>query len=249
MILPLPLSGFTLYGNVLGSSIYVNNTHDLQVVKAAATFGDNISGNTLQIQFSENGTDWGAYNGSVNFTTGGDTWAADTYKQFTLSGTSTLWTVTDAWKFSTPDALKNLYARVRDAACNTADIVIITTGLSNNGGGDWRYRKPITITGSTAGAQSDYQVRVTLTTAEMENPYSNIKADGSDIRFTKSDGTTELPYWIESWNNAGTSYIWVKITVQIRFLLRQEQLRPICITVIPVLLLRNGEMFSRFCRF
>ena len=54
------VTGFTLYGNVLGSSIYVNNTHDLQVVKAAATFGDNISGNTLQIQFSENGALIGA---------------------------------------------------------------------------------------------------------------------------------------------------------------------------------------------
>ncbi len=47
--------------------------------------------------------------------------------------------------------------------------------------------------------------------------FNNIKSDGLDIRFTDSDGKTELPYWIESFNNSLTgkkSYkVWVKTSV------------------------------------
>jgi len=76
----------------------------------------------------------------------------------------------------------------------------------------WGYRRAIEV--STAGASAtpaDYQVLVTLTTAGMGNPYANVNADGSDIRFTNTDGTTLLSHWVESWNNAGDSKIWVKI--------------------------------------
>jgi hypothetical protein len=73
----------------------------------------------------------------------------------------------------------------------------------------WTYRRPISLSPVTPAA--DYQVLVTLTTGIMGNPYTNVKADGSDIRFTGSDETTPQDYWIESWNNAGTSKIWVEV--------------------------------------
>jgi len=73
----------------------------------------------------------------------------------------------------------------------------------------WTYRRAISLSPATSVA--DYQVLVTLTTGIMGNPYANIKPDGSDIRFTGSDETTLQDYWIESWNNTGTSTIWVEV--------------------------------------
>jgi hypothetical protein len=74
----------------------------------------------------------------------------------------------------------------------------------------WSYRRPISLSPATPVA--DYQVLVTLTTSTMGNPYANIKADGSDIRFTGSDGAALQDYWVESWDNTGTSQIWVEVT-------------------------------------
>jgi hypothetical protein len=73
----------------------------------------------------------------------------------------------------------------------------------------WTYRRAISLSPVTPVA--DYQVLVTLTTSIMGNPYANVKSDGSDIRFTGSDETTLQDYWIESWNNTGTSKIWVEV--------------------------------------
>jgi hypothetical protein len=73
----------------------------------------------------------------------------------------------------------------------------------------WNYRRPISLSPVTPVA--DYQVLVTLTTGTMGNPYANIKADGSDIRFTGSDGAALQDYWVESWDNTGTSRIWVEV--------------------------------------
>jgi len=73
----------------------------------------------------------------------------------------------------------------------------------------WAYRRAISLSPATSVA--DYQVLVTLTTSIMGNPYANVKADGSDIRFTGADETTLQDYWIESWSNTGTSKIWVKV--------------------------------------
>ncbi len=69
----------------------------------------------------------------------------------------------------------------------------------------WPYRKAITITGSTAGAQTNYQVNVNVTYS------SNMKSDFSDIRFTDSDGTTLLNQWMESDTASTSASFWVKI--------------------------------------
>ena len=72
----------------------------------------------------------------------------------------------------------------------------------------FNYRRAITIT-NNAQEVSDYQVLIVLTPQNFD--YSKAKPDGSDIRFTKDDGITKLPYWIEIWNPSGESWIWVKI--------------------------------------
>jgi uncharacterized repeat protein (TIGR01451 family) len=73
----------------------------------------------------------------------------------------------------------------------------------------WQYRRQVSISNSGA-ALGYYQVLLKLDGDNFD--FSLTKMDGSDIRFTHSDGTTELSYWIESWNYAGElAYIWIKV--------------------------------------
>ena len=74
---------------------------------------------------------------------------------------------------------------------------------------DWGYRKAINLDPATS--QPDSVVLVVLTTESMGNPYVHVNQDGSDLRFTGPDGKTPLSYWIESWDRAGVSKIWVKV--------------------------------------
>ncbi len=78
---------------------------------------------------------------------------------------------------------------------------------------DWGYRTKITIDHSKvedvadpSTTYADFPVLVYAT------GLSNIKDAGADIRFTSSDGTTELPREIESYSD-GTLYAWVKVTL------------------------------------
>ncbi|NIS78843.1 MAG: DUF2341 domain-containing protein, partial [Anaerolineales bacterium] len=41
--------------------------------------------------------------------------------------------------------------------------------------------------------------------------YANTKDLGEDIRFVDADGTTVLSHEIEKWDEAGTSWVWVKV--------------------------------------
>jgi titin len=72
----------------------------------------------------------------------------------------------------------------------------------------WLYRKKITIdkTKVPNTNQTNFPVLVSLT------GLSNINANGTDIRFTDSNGTTELAREIESYS-AGTLVAWVKVPV------------------------------------
>ena len=74
---------------------------------------------------------------------------------------------------------------------------------------EWQYKRPITLVPATS--QDNYQVKVELTTEKMGNPYDNVEAAGEDIRFYDADHNS-LSYWIEEWDDTGTSTIWVKVT-------------------------------------
>jgi hypothetical protein len=74
----------------------------------------------------------------------------------------------------------------------------------------WSYRRPVTITNTQANDLTDYQVLVTVDTASLIAA-GKMKDDGGDIRFTDSDGTTLLPYWVEGPINASNTKIWVKV--------------------------------------
>ncbi|NLE35714.1 MAG: DUF2341 domain-containing protein [Bacteroidales bacterium] len=73
----------------------------------------------------------------------------------------------------------------------------------------WMYRLPVTVSNTTGGTLTDYQFRVTL---DDSFAWNHCNSSGSDIRFTLSDGQTELPYWFENWTYETSSTIWVKIT-------------------------------------
>ncbi|MFA5009383.1 MAG: DUF2341 domain-containing protein [Candidatus Paceibacterota bacterium] len=64
-------------------------------------------------------------------------------------------------------------------------------------------RQPITI--NSASALTDYQVKLTVAYD------TDMQPDFDDLRFTSSDGTTELNYWLESKTDSTTATIWVKI--------------------------------------
>jgi uncharacterized repeat protein (TIGR01451 family) len=73
----------------------------------------------------------------------------------------------------------------------------------------WQYRRQVIITNSGAPL-GYYQVLLKLDAGNFD--FTLAKVDGSDIRFTHSDGTTELSYWIESWDYPGKlAYIWIRV--------------------------------------
>jgi len=81
----------------------------------------------------------------------------------------------------------------------------------------WQYRKSHEIEGSSAGAQTNYQIRIIVHkdsgTDGGEHVYCNnhCRDDFGDIRFTKSDGITELDYWMEEYTSGDKATFWIKV--------------------------------------
>lgn len=74
----------------------------------------------------------------------------------------------------------------------------------------WGYRKSITINNSSGGVLTSYQVKVTIDTETLIDQ-NKMQPDGDDIRFTSSDGGTDIPYWIESGIDTTSTVIWTKV--------------------------------------
>ena len=93
------------------------------------------------------------------------------------------------------------YPSIISEATNTWDWTCSSSYWYNS---SWSKRKPIIISnlGSTL---TDYQVNFTVTYD------SDMQVDFDDLRFTSSDGLTELNYWIESKTDSTTASVWVKI--------------------------------------
>lgn len=68
----------------------------------------------------------------------------------------------------------------------------------------WTKRKPITLTGGASGAQTAYQVKLTVAYD------SDMQADFDDLRFTKADGTTLVDAWLESKTDSTSAIVWVE---------------------------------------
>ena len=82
---------------------------------------------------------------------------------------------------------------------------------------NWGYRKSHVIN-SASGAGTNYQVNITVHYGSgTDNAWdvycdSKCRSDFGDIRFTASDGTTLLDYWIEEKHDSDNATFWVEIT-------------------------------------
>ncbi len=82
---------------------------------------------------------------------------------------------------------------------------IMTSADGGNWLSGWDYRKPITV--SNEGSQlTDYQVKI-----DVDYVSGHMQSDFGDMRFTGSDGTTSLSYWIEKYTPSSSATVWVKI--------------------------------------
>lgn len=76
---------------------------------------------------------------------------------------------------------------------------------------NWWDRAEVTLDNSaSAEALTDFPVLVHLTGSDFN--FSRAQANGGDVRFTDSDGTTLLNHEIEKWDKAGQeAWVWVKV--------------------------------------
>lgn len=73
----------------------------------------------------------------------------------------------------------------------------------------WAYRDEVTVTNSGSGL-SNYQMLYQVDTASLVSA-GRLQADCDDLRFTDSNGTTLLTYWIEADCNTSNTQIWITI--------------------------------------
>ena len=82
----------------------------------------------------------------------------------------------------------------------------VMPALAAGPGVGWSYQRTITLSAGTPSA--NFQVMVQLVGAAQ---HANMNAtDGKDLRFYDATDT-QADYWIETWNPAGTSTIWVEV--------------------------------------
>ncbi len=77
-------------------------------------------------------------------------------------------------------------------------------------GSEWQYRRAITIHENSRSTLTDYQVLVVLDTASLIDE-GKMQDDCDDIRFTDSDGVTQLNYWLEGPCDSTDTKVWVKV--------------------------------------
>lgn len=90
-------------------------------------------------------------------------------------------------------------------------IVIVTLlgSITVNGqgpGAGWEFMRTVNLGAPTPAI--DFEVRIMLNGAAQ---HAHMKSDGGDLRFYSADGTTELNYFLEKFDPAGISVIWVKV--------------------------------------
>jgi hypothetical protein len=102
-----------------------------------------------------------------------------------------------------------------------AAVVLVFSVIAQSAFADWLsgwdYRKEQTITGSTAGAQTNYQMRMTVHKGSGTDCATDVYCSGNcrddfgDIRWTTSDGITLMNYWIESVTSGDKAVFWIRI--------------------------------------
>jgi hypothetical protein len=126
----------------------------------------------------------------------------------TLSGQAPNLTYTPVANYSGSDSFT---FKVNDGQVDSAPAtvsILVTTGPPWFDPA-WQYRRTVTISNPGLSTLTNYQVQITLNSSF---DFANAKSDGSDIRVTAADGTTLIPFWIETWIPATQQgSIWVKV--------------------------------------
>jgi hypothetical protein len=114
---------------------------------------------------------------------------------FGASGATNLWNFSDT----------NDYVFDGGSLEVTGGYAQLKTDLTSWYSDSWTKRKAVTVTGSTDGALSNYQVLVTI-------PWdADMQTDFDDIRFTDASGTTSLAHYLEAKENSTEADFWVNI--------------------------------------
>ena len=91
--------------------------------------------------------------------------------------------------------------------------VLLALALASAASAAPQYKAALTVQGySGSSTLENFPVLVRLSPQTVEGfSYSACKSGGSDISFVAADGETVLPYDIDTWDETGTSLIWVKV--------------------------------------
>ena len=84
-----------------------------------------------------------------------------------------------------------------------------TTGVAwydNN----WGFRRSVDVSNDTGSTLSDEDVMIVIDTASLVTA-GKLQNDCDDLRFTDSDDSSLLSYWIEGGCNTSTTQVWVRI--------------------------------------
>lgn len=195
-------------------------------VRAFSNKSNVSAGDKIQITATVNNTGGEVASGiivSLNLTSPlgssiGDNFTIDSgYEKTLLGNIPPLGSRTVSWNLTVKNAITETTFSINATYSNTGSATNGTVTLNGNSISGWDYRKQKTINGTTAGAQTNYQMKLTLYnstgTDTPGNVYlgGNAMSDFGDIRFTKSDGVTLLDYWIESYTPGVSAVVWVKI--------------------------------------
>jgi hypothetical protein len=101
-----------------------------------------------------------------------------------------------------------------DTSSSPGNVKLAT--ISNWYNCNWQYRKSHVVE-SASGAGTNYQVRLIVHQGSGTDAGNDVylsdhcEDDFGDIRFTGSDGTTELDYWLESYTSGDEATFWIKV--------------------------------------
>lgn len=88
-------------------------------------------------------------------------------------------------------------------------LVVATSLFAQDCSPGWEFYRDVTIDNSAGPALTDYQVKISLNTAQLATD-GKLRGDGADLRVFTADCTL-LPFWGDSLGTSQTTDIWVKI--------------------------------------
>jgi hypothetical protein len=204
---------FTISGNsgyvvtnvvVDGSSIGASNTY---------TFVNVTTGHTISALFGSTSTNYtitasAGANGSIT-PSGAVSVPSGSNKTFTISvnnGYSIASVLVDGSSVGTPSSYT-----FNNVTSNHA-ISASFNGSAPAGFSAWTNRMLVSFSGyNRPETLTNFPALVVLNTGTAGFSYSQFAStNGNDLRFS-ADGTTELNYEIEQWNQGGSSYVWVQV--------------------------------------